>query len=58
MGSVGYGIANVDTAATLAEARERMRLHAYGIALVDWGLPDGTSEGLTRNSLPRGLMRW
>lgn len=36
----------VDAAATLAEARERMRAHAYGLALVDWGLPDGTSERL------------
>ncbi|MGE4240110.1 LuxR C-terminal-related transcriptional regulator [Ramlibacter sp.] len=36
----------VDTAATLSEARERMAAHAYGLALVDWGLPDGTSEGL------------
>ena len=39
-------IRQVDTAATLAEARERMREHRYGLALVDWGLPDGTSEGL------------
>jgi DNA-binding NarL/FixJ family response regulator len=37
-------VARVDTAATLAEARECMRQHDYGLALVDWGLPDGTSE--------------
>lgn len=37
-----------DTVATLAQARERMREHAYGLALVDWGLPDGTSESLIR----------
>ncbi len=36
----------VDAVATLAQARERMREYAYGLALVDWGLPDGTSEGL------------
>lgn len=39
-------VLRVDTAATLAEARECMRAHAYGLALVDWGLPDGTSEAL------------
>lgn len=39
-------VRQVDSAATLAQARERMREHAYGLALVDWGLPDGTSEGL------------
>lgn len=39
-------VRRVDTAATLAEARECMRGHAYGLALVDWGLPDGTSEAL------------
>ncbi|MES2941282.1 MAG: response regulator transcription factor [Pseudomonadota bacterium] len=39
-------VKRVDTAATLAEARENMRSHAYGLALVDWGLPDGTSEKL------------
>jgi DNA-binding NarL/FixJ family response regulator len=37
-------VRRVDTAATLAEARECMRSHDYGLALVDWGLPDGTSE--------------
>jgi DNA-binding NarL/FixJ family response regulator len=37
-------VARVDTAATLAEARECMRHHDYGLALVDWGLPDGTGE--------------
>lgn len=39
-------VLRVDTAATVAEARERMREHAYGLALVDWGLPDGTGEEL------------
>lgn len=39
-------VRRVDTAATLAEARERMAGHSYGLALVDWGLPDGTSESL------------
>lgn len=39
-------VQRVDTAATLAEARECMRNYDYGLALVDWGLPDGTSENL------------
>ncbi|MDO9403709.1 MAG: response regulator transcription factor [Polaromonas sp.] len=39
-------VRQVDAVATLALARERMREHAYGLALVDWGLPDGTSEKL------------
>jgi DNA-binding NarL/FixJ family response regulator len=39
-------VGQVDTAATLAQARERMAEFAYGLALVDWGLPDGTSEEL------------
>jgi DNA-binding NarL/FixJ family response regulator len=39
-------VQQVDAVATLALARDRMREHAYGLALVDWGLPDGTSEGL------------
>lgn len=39
-------VRRVDTAATLAEARECMQAYAYGLALVDWGLPDGTSESL------------
>jgi len=39
-------VRRVDMAATLAEARDCMRSHAYGLALVDWGLPDGTSEEL------------
>jgi DNA-binding NarL/FixJ family response regulator len=41
-------VKQVDTASTLAQARERMLSHAYGLALVDWGLPDGTSEELIR----------
>ncbi|RYY83006.1 MAG: response regulator transcription factor, partial [Comamonadaceae bacterium] len=40
------GVQAVDTAATLAEARDKMRHHLYALALVDWGLPDGNSEGL------------
>ncbi len=39
-------VRQVDAVATLAAARARMREHTYGLALVDWGLPDGTSEGL------------
>jgi DNA-binding NarL/FixJ family response regulator len=39
-------VLTVDTAATLGEARERMRSHHYALALVDWHLPDGTSETL------------
>ncbi len=39
-------VRQVDTAASLAQARERMAEHAYGLALVDWGLPDGNSEEL------------
>jgi DNA-binding NarL/FixJ family response regulator len=39
-------VRQVDTAATLVQARERMTGFAYGLALVDWGLPDGTSEEL------------
>jgi len=41
-------ISRVDAAASLAEAREHMRHHAYDLALVDWGLPDGNSEQLIR----------
>jgi DNA-binding NarL/FixJ family response regulator len=39
-------VQRVDTAETLAQARACMRGHGYGLALVDWGLPDGTSEEL------------
>ena len=39
-------VQQVDLAATLLDARALMRSHAYGLALVDWGLPDGTSESL------------
>lgn len=39
-------VRQVDTAATLLDARLQMRQHAYGLALVDWHLPDGTSEQL------------
>lgn len=41
-------VRRVDTAASLFEARECMQSHAYGLALVDWGLPDGNSENLIR----------
>ena len=36
----------VDLAANLAEARALMAHHHYALALVDWGLPDGTAETL------------
>ena len=36
----------VDLAADLAQARALMARHDYALALVDWGLPDGTAEGL------------
>ena len=39
-------VLQVDAVATLAGARALMKTHAYGLALVDWGLPDGNSEGL------------
>lgn len=41
-------VRRVDCAATLAEARDCMRSHDYGLALVDWSLPDGNSESLIR----------
>jgi DNA-binding NarL/FixJ family response regulator len=40
------GIVHVDTAASLATARAFMQHNSYDLALVDWGLPDGTGEGL------------
>jgi DNA-binding NarL/FixJ family response regulator len=39
-------VRQVDAVSTLAQARALMREHDYGLALVDWGLPDGTSESL------------
>lgn len=39
-------VMQVDMAATLAEARNHMATKRYGLALVDWGLPDGNSESL------------
>ena len=39
-------ITQVDTAANLAQANAHADSFAYGLALVDWGLPDGTSEKL------------
>ncbi len=41
-------VQQVDTASSLAQARSRMREFAYGLALVDWALPDGNSEFLIR----------
>ena len=41
-------VRRVDAAATLAQARGFMGTCTYGLALVDWGLPDGTSESLIR----------
>jgi DNA-binding NarL/FixJ family response regulator len=38
----------VDTAASVAEARECMRSARYPLSLVDWGLPDGTGEEVIR----------
>lgn len=43
------GLQRVDAAATLAEARVLMARYSYGLALVDWGLPDGTAESLIRD---------
>lgn len=43
-----HGLQRVDTAADLAQARALMARQDYPLALVDWGLPDGTSEGLIR----------
>src|SRR3569832_30764 len=39
----------VDTAASVAEARECMRRTRYPLALVDCGLPDGTGEEVIRD---------
>ena len=41
-------VRRVDAAATLAQARGFMVTCTYGLALVDWGLPDGNSESLIR----------
>jgi DNA-binding NarL/FixJ family response regulator len=35
------GVRAVDCADSVAAARRCMAAHAYGLALVDWGLPDG-----------------
>lgn len=35
------GVRAVDCAASLGAARELIARHRYGLALVDWGLPDG-----------------
>lgn len=42
-------VRRVDAAATLAEARTLMARHSYGLAVVDWGLPDGTAERLIQD---------
>ena len=39
-------VKQVDTAANLAQAYAHLKARPYGLALVDWGLPDGTSEHL------------
>lgn len=39
----------VDTAASVSEARECMRANTYPLAIVDWGLPDGTGEEVIRD---------
>lgn len=39
----------VDTAATLGQARNLVALRSYDLALVDWSLPDGTSESLIQS---------
>lgn len=41
-------VKRIDAASTLEQARACMADFAYGFALVDWGLPDGTSESLIR----------
>lgn len=47
--SVIQGLRRIDTAANLAEARAWMAEYSYDLALVDWGLPDGTAESLIRD---------
>ena len=39
-------VLRVDAAASLAQARALMAKHHYSLALLDWHLPDGTSEAL------------
>ena len=39
-------VVRVDAAASLEQAHTLMRTHNYDLALLDWHLPDGTSEGL------------
>lgn len=39
-------VRRVHTAETLAEARECLRQRCYGLAVVDWGLPDGNAGEL------------
>jgi DNA-binding NarL/FixJ family response regulator len=50
------GVRRVDGAASLAEARALMRQRHYGLALIDWGLPDGSGreliEALARQTPP------
>ncbi|MCJ0765603.1 LuxR C-terminal-related transcriptional regulator [Variovorax terrae] len=42
------GILQVDTAASVAEARSLIGAHAYRLSFIDWALPDGTGEVLIR----------
>jgi len=39
----------VDAAASVGEAREFMHANRYRLAIVDWGLPDGTGEEVIRD---------
>jgi DNA-binding NarL/FixJ family response regulator len=39
-------VQTVDCAASVAQARALMARHSYGLALVDWGLPDGYGDQL------------
>lgn len=38
----------IDQAGTLAQARDKIDAHAYDLALIDLGLPDGNGVGLIR----------
>ena len=42
-------VRQVDTAATLAQARNLIALRHYDLAVVDWSLPDGSAESLIQN---------
>lgn len=47
-------IERVDMARDLAEARTLVAAHRHDLALVDWGLPDGTAETLIQTLAARG----